>query len=217
MDWVFDNKLWILVLLAIGAFAFMVPLLFRERVARRIGAAEVPKPSQPSNVYPFPSRNHQAATSTGAAQSLAVNEIPCSSAAAAALQSGTLPAECGSWVTPEYHEVPTPFTIVAEVCASQPPVREQIEQSFRGVDVRWKLRLGTVSDGVQHGPIRSIRMYPDAKSAESCGIYFVANLEEHPDLQAAQKGEVFVVEGTIESVSGMDIDLKNVHKVRRGA
>ena len=83
--------------------------------------------------------------------------------------------------------------------------------------VRWKLRLTGVSEREQAGALHTVRMSPTTRSAFACAVYFGVSLDEHPELQAAQKDEVFVVEGTIASVEDLDIDLKDVRSVQKAA
>jgi hypothetical protein len=220
MEWVLQNKVWILALVIVGLFLLLVPILFRDWVTRRMGRGEATRKAQQktSNVHPFPSRGTPSTLAPEPVQAPPANLSTNSAAAAAGQTTGAGQGARGDGLSqPDYNETPTPFAIIAEVCSLQPPVRETVEESYRGMDVRWKLRLVAVSEGVERGPVRSVRMYPDSRSAQSCGIYFVVNLADHPDLETARRDEAFVVEATIENVSGTDIDLKNVRKVVRAA
>jgi hypothetical protein len=215
MDWILHNEVWIVAVMALGLFLLLLPTFFRRSAERRVGRVDSPpKPSEPSNVHRFPARANGAASTPEVAPGPAIDSR---SAAEAARQGTGVNTTQGARAPrePEYQENPSAFAIVAEVCSLQPPARERVEQSYKALHVRWKLRLAGISEGIERGPVRSVRMYPDSKSAQSCGIYFVVNLEDYPDLTELSKDEAFVVEGTIENVSGMDIDLKEIHRIEK--
>jgi hypothetical protein len=202
MNWLLQYKLWILAALTVALLLVVLPAL-APWVKRLLGRPSEPaspsRANSKSNVLPFPETNAQAAS-------------PVDSS----LQPVAPVAEETS-VEPVYQERPTPFAIVAEVCGLQPPARESAEQSYRGSRVRWKLRLAGISGQEESGAVHAVKMYPDARSALGCGVYFGVNLDEHPELKAAQKDEIFLVEGTIENVSGMDIDLSEIRTVQKAA
>jgi hypothetical protein len=193
MDWLLQHKVWLLLtILGTALLLAMLPVfsqltVFAARMLQRF--PRTPAPAPPANLRSFPSGN---TGSTDAAPEPAAEALP----------SG-------------YKEIPSPAAIVAEVCSLQSPVRERVEESFRGARVRWKLRLAAISE--EAGSVHSVRMCPNARSALYCGVYFSVNADEYAVLHSAQKDEIFVVEGTIENVEGVDIDLKDVGTIEKAA
>ena len=114
-------------------------------------------------------------------------------------------------------DAPDPSGIVAEVCSLQSPVRENVEQSYRGRRVRWTLSVSAISEREGQGATHFVRMYPSGRSPYSCGVYFTANAAEFAVLQAAGKNVSFVVEGTIDKVEDRDIDLTDVRMLENAA
>jgi hypothetical protein len=203
MDWLLHSNqltvLWVVLLLA--SLALLVGL-------RRRGARSLPS-----------SRNRTAANSIGNSAESGCDAWSSFAPSANDAVAGN-PSEASQSLSeeaPERRQAPEPSSIVADVCSLQSPVRERVAQSYRGMRVKWALRLAAISEAEQAGEIHSVRMYPDARSPFSCGVYFGVNLEEHPGLQAAHKDELFVVEGTVENVDGTDIDLKDVQAIAKAA
>jgi len=203
MDWLLHGNqltvLWVVLLLA--SLTLLIGL-------RRRGARSLPS-----------SRKRAAANSIGnsAESGWDVWSSFAPGANHAVAGNPSLASELLPEAAPERRQAPEPSSIVADVCSLQSPVRERVAQSYRGMRVKWALRLAAISEAEQAGEIHSVRMYPNARSPFSCGVYFGVNLEEHPELQAAHKDELFWVEGTVENVDGTDIDLKDVQAIAKAA
>ena len=115
MDWILQPKAWLLTLLGIALFLTVLPIVshlaaFATRMLQRFPRSS-PAPRPPANLGSSPSGNM--------GPTVAAPELAPSSG---------------------YRETPTPSTIVADVCSLNSPVRERVEQSYRGVRVRWTLR-----------------------------------------------------------------------------
>ena len=125
--------------------------------------------------------------------------------------------DAASVVASSSDEPADPSGIVAEVCSLQSPVRENVEESYRGRRVRWTLSLSAISETKGQGATHTVRMHPSGRSPYSCGVYFDANETACAVLQAAGKKNAFVVEGTIAKVEDRDIDLTDVRMLENAA
>ncbi len=207
MDWLLHGNqltvLWVVLLLA--SLTLLVGL-------RRRGSRSLPS-----------SRGRAAVNSLGNSAESGCDDFPTPGSSFApganhvVTGNPSLASELLPEAAPERRQAPEPSSIVADVCSLQSPVRERVAQSYRGMRVKWALRLAAISEAEQAGEIHSVRMYPNARSPFSCAVYFGVNLEEHPELQAAHKDELFWVEGTVENVDGTDIDLRDVQAIAKAA
>jgi hypothetical protein len=114
-----------------------------------------------------------------------------------------------------YHAEPAAASIVAEVSSLQGGARTGLEQSFRGLHVRWRLRLAAISEFEEANGLHSVRMYPDGRSPQYCGIYMGLKLEEYPEVRDPKAHELFQLEATIDKVEDNDIDLRDVKTIRK--
>ena len=97
--------------------------------------------------------------------------------------------------------------IYASLKGLPPYQRQQAEENYEGIKVKWPVKLFNMSVYEDH-----LRIYTRAPYGVSPSIDFSVDTKEYPQFKVMKPGKKFIVEGIIKKVEflGVELDVNNI-------